>query len=112
MKYLLLFCAMTLAGCAHAYVQQFGNGQVTACCPQKKLACSQSALSDLAVQHCGGPVRTVSGGSVESGASAVYGSGYADVGVSRISVVTASVRVGIPRFHHILFYAANFQIQS
>lgn len=88
MRYLIALALLAFCGCSHAYVRQFGNGQVTTCCPMKKLGCKQEKLDKLAVNQCHGPATPISGGTLDSGAQAIYGRGFADVGVTRDSCVT------------------------
>ena len=50
----LVVLLLTLSGCSHSYVKRWGNGEIVACCPTQKWACSEDKLQELAIQKCGG----------------------------------------------------------
>lgn len=43
-----------IGACSHAYIAQESDGQITACCPTEKLACTDGNLRDLAAKECSG----------------------------------------------------------
>lgn len=66
MKTLLFALGMiALSGCSHAYVANWDKDEVTACCPSNKVFCTESTLSGLAKDHCGGEVSLLGGGTKE-----------------------------------------------
>ncbi len=81
----LSFC---LGSCSHTYVKEFGGGQVTTCCPTHKIFCSQDKLDEAAAQFCGGPATIISGGTIDSGASAYGSQNYAEMHVTHDMCIT------------------------
>lgn len=58
---------LVFSGCSHAYVKGWGNGQIVACCPSHKLACTESNLNEFANDHCGGAATPIGGEAVDGG---------------------------------------------
>jgi hypothetical protein len=63
--------SLFLGACSHAYIAQESDGQITACCPTEKLACTDGNLRDLAAKECSGSLMKVGSGVRESGSVSV-----------------------------------------
>jgi len=68
-KIIIIACLLVLNGCSHAYVRQWGNGQIVACCPGGNIWCSREKLDDLAGNQCSGEATAIGGQLVDSGAT-------------------------------------------
>ncbi|MGZ3694125.1 MAG: hypothetical protein ACXWQO_07980 [Bdellovibrionota bacterium] len=91
MKTLLLgITLLALSSCSHAYVRQWGNNQVTACCPHGNIVCNGDKLNELAQNQCGGQATAIGGGLVDSGAMVTNGWGGLQVRNSSDSCMTYS----------------------
>jgi hypothetical protein len=90
--WLLGLMLVGLSSCSHAYVRSWDASSVTACCPSGKVFCTREKLDELAESQCGGgrDARAIAGSSVDSGASATYGSGFARVRATSDMCVTYS----------------------
>src|ERR1700722_15797162 len=60
-KLILIGTVIAFSGCSHAYIASWNHEEVTACCPTRKIFCTDSSLQDLAKDRCGGEAEAING---------------------------------------------------
>lgn len=88
MNKIVIFALLVLTGCSHAYISRWGDGQVTACCPRHKLACSEEKLDKLADKKCRGSATPLHGEDKTTGMYGYVAGNYGEIGDAKDMCVT------------------------